>query len=258
MMGPEELWVCAAGFGAAVMNAIAGGGTMLTFPALLAAGLPPVLANTTSTVALCVGMPGGVWAFRRHLVGLGGWIWPLGVVSVIGGIAGGMLLLAMPSAVFVAVVPWLLLMATALFVLHEPLVSWLRRRQGGAGAESGVEGRRPSAWGVGVQVLVGIYGGYFGAGIGIMMLASLSLLGLRDINRLNALKALLAFLVNMASVIYFLIHGHVDWSLAVWLMAGSVPGSIVGAKLAQRIPARWVRLIAATIGIIIAVSLWLK
>jgi hypothetical protein len=169
-----------------------------------------------------------------------------------------MLLLAMPSAVFVAVVPWLLLMATALFVLHEPLVSWLRRRQGGAGAESGVEGRRPSAWGVGVQVLVGIYGGYFGAGIGIMMLASLSLLGLRDINRLNALKALLAFLVNMASVIYFLIHGHVDWSLAVWLMAGSVPGSIVGAKLAQRIPARWVRLIAATIGIIIAVSLWLK
>jgi uncharacterized membrane protein YfcA len=240
------------------MNAIAGGGTMLTFPALLAAGLPPVLANTTSTVALCVGMPGGVWAFRRHLVGLGGWIWPLGVVSVIGGIAGGMLLLAMPSAVFVAVVPWLLLLATALFVLHEPLVSWLRRRQGGAGAESGVEGRRPSAWGVGVQVLVGIYGGYFGAGIGIMMLASLSLLGLRDINRLNALKALLAFLVNMASVIYFLIHGHVDWSLAVWLMSGSVPGSIVGAKLAQRIPARWVRLIAATIGIIIAVSLWLK
>ena len=81
---------------------------------------------------------------------------------------------------------------------------------------------------------------------------------MRDINRLNALKALLAFLVNMASVVYFLIHGHVDWSLAVWLMAGSVPGSIVGAKLAQRIPARWVRLIAATIGITIAISLWLK
>lgn len=260
MMGAEEWWVCAAGFGAAVMNAIAGGGTMLTFPALLAAGLPPVLANTTSTVALCVGMPGGVWAFRRHLVGLGGWIGPLGIVSVLGGMAGGMLLLAMPSAVFVAVVPWLLLLATALFVLHEPLVSWLRRRQGGAAGVgvAGAEVPAPSAWGVGVQVLVGIYGGYFGAGIGIMMLASLSLLGLRDINRLNALKALLAFLVNMASVVYFLIHGHVDWSLAVWLMAGSVPGSIVGAKLAQRIPARWVRLIAATIGITIAISLWLK
>jgi uncharacterized membrane protein YfcA len=174
--------------------------------------------------------------------------------------AGGMLLLAMPSAVFVAVVPWLLLLATALFVLHEPLVGWLRRRQGGAAGVggAGAEVPAPSAWGVGVQVLVGIYGGYFGAGIGIMMLASLSLLGLRDINRLNALKALLAFLVNMASVIYFLIHGHVDWSLAVWLMAGSVPGSIVGAKLAQRISARWVRLIAATIGITIAISLWLK
>lgn len=238
---------------------------MLTFPALLAAGVPPVLANTTSTVALGVGMPGGVWAFRRHLPSVSGWIWPLGIASLLGGVAGGVLLLALPSEVFVTAVPWLLLLATALFVLNEPLVRWIRRRQkatkavgevGTSGA--GAEPRSPRAWGVAFQTLVGVYGGYFGAGIGIMMLASLSLLGLRDINRINALKALLALLVNSASIVYFICRGEVEWSLALWLMGGSIPGSIVGARLAQRIPARWIRLIAAVIGVSIAVGFWVK
>jgi uncharacterized membrane protein YfcA len=263
-----EIWVGLAGFGAAMMNAIAGGGTMLTFPALLAAGLPPVLANTTSTVALGVGMPGGVWAFRKHLPSVSGWIWPLGVASVLGGVAGGVLLLALPAGVFEALVPWLLLLATALFVLNEPLVAWLNRRQAAAAVRAGVsataasgvpgEPTAPRAWGVAFQLLVGLYGGYFGAGIGIMMLAGLSLLGLREINRLNALKALLALLVNSTSIVYFIARGQVDWPLAFWLMAGSIPGSIVGARLAQRIPARWVRRIAAAIGISIAVSFWAK
>lgn len=264
-----EIMVGAAGFGAAMMNAIAGGGTMLTFPALLAAGLPPVLANTTSTVALGVGMPGGVWTFRRHLPAVSGWIVPLGVVSVLGGVAGGMLLLALPSEVFSAIVPWLLLLATALFVLNEPLVRWLQGRQAallaGSGKTPGVptdlkaaELSAPRPWGIAFQALVGLYGGYFGAGIGIMMLASLSLLGLRDINRLNALKALLALLVNSASIVYFIARGYVHWPLALCLMAGSIPGSIVGARLAQRIPARWVRLIAAVIGVSIAMSFWAK
>lgn len=263
-----EILVGAAGFCAAMMNAIAGGGTMLTFPALLAAGLPPVLANTTSTVALGVGMPGGVWAFRRHLPAVSAWIVPLGLVSVLGGVAGGMLLLALPSEVFATIVPWLLLLATALFVLNEPLVRWLQRRQaslaglGKTPAAVADVGAAPPpalrAWGIAFQSLVGLYGGYFGAGIGIMMLASLSLLGLRDINRLNALKALLALLVNSASIVYFIARGYVHWPLALCLMAGSIPGSIVGARLAQRIPARWVRFIAAVIGVSIAVSFWAK
>lgn len=264
-----QMWVALAGFGAATMNAIAGGGTMLTFPALLAAGLPPVLANTTSTVALGIGMPGGVWAFRKHLPAVSGWIWPLGIVSVLGGVAGGVLLLALPSDVFETLVPWLLLLATALFVLNEPLVRWLNHRQAAHPGEAGrtpspdssqivTEPTAPRPWGIAFQALVGLYGGYFGAGIGIMMLASLGLLGLREINRLNALKALLALLVNSASIVYFVARGQVDWSLAFWLMAGSIPGSIVGARLAQRIPARWVRLIAAFIGVSIAVSFWVK
>ena len=263
-----EGWVALAGFGGAMMNAIAGGGTMLTFPALLAAGLPPVLANTTSTVALGLGMPGSVWAFRRHLPLVSTWIWPLGVASVLGGVAGGVLLLALPSEIFEALVPWLLLLATALFVLNEPLVRWLRRRPAGAPPPGAPPAATPAAtadapahprpWGIAFQALVGLYGGYFGAGIGIMMLASLSLLGLRDINRLNALKAVLALLVNSASIVYFIARGQVDWSLAAWLMAGSIPGYIAGARLAQRIPARWVRAIAATIGVGIAISFWAK
>jgi uncharacterized membrane protein YfcA len=260
-----EGWVALAGFGGAMMNAIAGGGTMLTFPALLAAGLPPVLANTTSTVALGVGMPGSVWAFRRHLPSVSAWIWPLGVASVLGGVAGGVLLLALPSEVFDALVPWLLLLATTLFVLNEPLVRWLKRRTAAPTppgmaplAASPDHSAKPRPWGIAFQALVGLYGGYFGAGIGIMMLASLSLLGLRDINRLNALKAVLALLVNSASIVYFIARGQVDWPLAGWLMAGSIPGYVVGARLAQRIPSRWVRFIAAAIGVGIAVSFWAK
>lgn len=262
--GPE-VWVALAGFGGAMMNAIAGGGTLLTFPALLAAGLPPVLANTTSTVALGLGMPGSVWAFRRHLPAVRPWIAPLGLASALGGIAGGVLLLALPSRVFVAVVPWLLLLATTLFVLNEPIVRWLKRRPAAPPAdanrpagEAAEVPARPRAWGVAFQVLVGLYGGYFGAGIGIMMMASLSLLGLRDINRLNALKSVLALLANGVSIVYFIVRGQVDWPLAAWLMAGSVPGYVVGARLAQRIPPRVVRFIAAAIGVVIAVSFWVK
>lgn len=240
----------------------------MTFPALMAAGLPPVLANTTSTVALGVGMPGSVWSFRRHLPSVRGWIWPLGLASVLGGIAGGVLLLALPSSVFDRLVPWLLLMATGLFVFNEPLARWMQRRtaaasaftdaQAGTDAAAPIMPRRPSGWGIAFQALVGLYGGYFGAGIGIMMMASLSLLGLRDINRLNALKSVLALLVNSASIVYFIVRGEVEWGLAAWLMAGSIPGYIVGAKLAQRIPSRWVRFTAGAIGIGIAVSFWIR
>ncbi len=253
-MGTGHEWlVFGAGFLAAVMNSIAGGGTMLTFPALLAAGLPGVLANTTSTVALFLGMPGSVWAFRRQLPAVRKWLVPLGVTSLVGGLAGGVLLLALPSDVFDRVVPWLLLMATVLFLANAPLQRWMRRH---ATAEG--EPDRPQPWGVAFQALVAVYGGYFGAGIGIMMLAGLGLLGLRDINRMNALKAVLALLVNVASVVYFIAKGGVHWPLALWLMAGSIPGYFIGAHLAQRIPPAVVRGIVAFIGLGISASLFWK
>ncbi|WP_193214359.1 TSUP family transporter [Luteolibacter marinus] len=251
----SEWIVLAAGFLAAVMNSIAGGGTMLTFPALLAAGLSGVMANTTSTVALFLGMPGSLWAFRRRLAEVKPWILPMGIVSLLGGLGGGMLLLALPSEFFDKVVPWLLLFATALFMLNGPIQRWLRRKRE---KEPDTEPDRPKAWGLLFQSGVALYGGYFGAGIGIMMLAGLGLLGLRDVNRMNAIKALLGMLCNIASVIYFIACGAVDWRLAGWLVAGSIPGYFLGSHFAQKIPAIAVRAIVSAIGLGIAASLFWK
>jgi uncharacterized membrane protein YfcA len=250
----HEWLVLAAGFFAAVMNAVAGGGTMLTFPALMAAGLSPVLANTTSTVALFLGMPGSVWAFRKRLVEVKSWILPLAIVSFLGGLGGGVLLLALPPSVFERVVPWLLLMATLLFLLNAPIQRWLKQKRGEHADEK--EPERPRPWGIAFQSLVAVYGGYFGAGIGIMMMAGLSLLGLREVNRINALKALLAVVCNVASVVWFISRGSVDWRLAGWLVLGSIPGYFLGAHFAQRIPATAVRIIVAVIGLGIAGKLF--
>jgi uncharacterized membrane protein YfcA len=247
-----EWIVLAAGFLAAVMNSVAGGGTMLTFPALMAAGLPGYLANTTSTVALFVGMPGSVWAFRKKLAGLKAWILPLGIVSLLGGLAGGWLLLALPSSFFDAVVPWLILMATALFLLNGPLRRWVAKHP----PSTIHHPPSPPRWGIAFQGGVGIYGGYFGAGIGIMMLAGLSLLGMRDVHRMNALKSLLGLLCNVASVVYFIACDAVDWRLAGWLIAGSIPGYFLGSHYSQRIPAAVVRVIVAAIGLSIAAHLF--
>lgn len=247
-----EWIVLAAGFLAGAMNSIAGGGTLLTFPALLAAGLPPVLANTTSTVALWFGMPGSVWAFRRRLREMRAWILPLGAVSLLGGLGGALLLLRLPGSVFEAAVPWLILGATLLFLANEPIRRWAFAH---AAAR---EPERPPRWGLPFQAAVAVYGGYFGAGIGIMMLAGLGLLGIRDLNRMNALKNLLALLCNTAAMIFFLASGSFDGRLAILLLAGSVPGYFLGAHFAQRIPARVVRLIVAAIGLAIAASLLAK
>lgn len=248
----SEWIVLAAGFLAAVMNSVAGGGTMLTFPALLAAGLPGVLANTTSTVALFIGMPGSVWAFRHRLLEVRSWILPLGLVSLLGGFAGGWLLLALPSSLFDAIVPWLLLFATALFLLSDPIRRWISIHQ-----PSDVDHRSsPPRWGLAFQAAIALYGGYFGAGIGIMMMAGLSLLGMRDVHRVNALKSLLGLLCNVASVVYFISCDAVDWRLAGWLVAGSIPGYFLGSHYGQKIPATAVRVIVAVIGVGIATRLF--
>ncbi len=247
-----EWIVLAAGFLAGAMNAIAGGGTMLTFPALLAAGLPPVLANTTSTVALWFGMPGSVWAFRRRLREVRAWILPLGIVSLLGGLAGALLLIRLPDSVFEAAVPWLILGATALFLANEPIRRWAFAHAADHDPE------KPPRWGAAFQTGVAIYGGYFGAGIGIMMLAGLGLLGIRDLNRMNALKNLLALLCNTAAMLFFLLTGSFDGRLVLILLAGSIPGYFLGAHFAQRVPAKLVRFIVAAIGIGIAVSLLAK
>ncbi|MCH7227414.1 sulfite exporter TauE/SafE family protein [Haloferula sp. A504] len=252
MPTPTEWLVLVAGFLAGAMNSIAGGGTMLTFPALMGVGLPPVLANTTSTVALWFGMPGSVWAFRRRLREVRRWILPLGIISLLGGLGGALLLVRLPDSVFEAAVPWLILGATALFLANEPIRRWAFAHAPDHDPE------KPPRWGLLFQSGVAVYGGYFGAGIGIMMLAGLGLLGIRDLNRMNALKNLLALLCNTAAMGFFLVSGSFDLRLAVILLVGSVPGYFLGAHFAQRVPAKIVRFIVAAIGIGIAVSLLAK
>lgn len=252
MLSASDWLILVAGFFAGAINAIAGGGTMLTFPALLAAGLPPVLANTTSTVALWFGMPGSVWAFRHRLGEVRGWILPLGAISLAGGLGGALLLIHLPDPVFEAAVPWLILGATLLFLANQPIRRWAFAHA------SDHEPEKPPRWAAGFQFAVATYGGYFGAGIGIMMLAGLGLLGIRDLHRMNALKNLLALLCNTAAMLLFLLSGSFDLRLTVILLVGSLPGYFLGAHFAQRAPVGIVRRIVAIIGIAIAASLLLK
>ena len=251
----REIIVCAAGFLAGMMNALAGGGTMVTFPALLWVGLSAMDANMTSTVALFPGMPLSAWSFRGHIGPLAHWLKILAPIALVGGLLGGVLLLWFGSAFFDWIVPWLLLLATVLFMCNGPVARWLRKRQG-TEASGGRHELHP--WGIVMLAGVALYGGYFGAGIGIMMLATLGLLGLRDMNQMNALKVILALLMNLAAVVYFIVKGSVAWHWALWLMGGSMSGYYFGSHLAMRIPGVWVRAAGSAIGLIICVELFWK
>ncbi|MGE9270724.1 MAG: sulfite exporter TauE/SafE family protein, partial [Verrucomicrobiales bacterium] len=252
MPSAAEWIVLLSGLLAGAINAIAGGGTMLTFPALLAAGLPPVLANTTSTIALYFGMPGSVWAFRERLKEVRAWLLPLGLVSLLGGSLGAVMLLRLPESIFETTVPWLILFATLLFLLNEPMKRWA----GQHGRHD--EPERPNPVAIAFQTGVGIYSGYFGAGIGIMMLAGFSLLGLRDVHRMNALKNLLGLLCNTAATVLFLASGKFDLRLTLILLIGSIPGYYLGSLVSQKIPAKVVRSIVGLVGVTIAIQLLSK
>jgi uncharacterized membrane protein YfcA len=251
----REVVVTSAGLIAGMMNAMAGGGTVVTFPALLWVGLSGMQANITSTVALFPGMPVGVWSFRKHIGELSHWLVKMAPVSLLGGLAGGVLLLKTGSQFFDFIVPWLLLMATLLFMSNRLVQRWVRsRKTDGVAAEP----TELKSWGVFMLSVVAVYGGYFGAGIGIMMLATLSLLGLKDINQMNALKVVLAMLMNFSAVVYFIFKGETNWHWALCLMAGSIGGYWLGSHLAQRIPAAWVRGLVIVIGLGICIQLFVK
>jgi uncharacterized membrane protein YfcA len=249
----KELVIAAAAFAAGLINSIAGGGTLVSFPALLWTGRDPVLANATSTVALWPASLAGVYGFRRELKGGARLFLLFGVPSLVGGVLGAVLLLRTPSATFARLVPFLILFATLLLAVQEPLSRRLR------GAD---EEREPSrAWWVGAtvfQFFVGVYGGYFGAGIGILMLAALGLLGFTDIHRMNALKNLLAICINGVAAVYFITSGAVIWSDVLVMMFAAIAGGYSGARLAYRLGRRFVRLAVITIGLVMSISLFIK
>ena len=229
------------------VNALAGGGTLITFPVLMAVGLPAVPANITNTVALCPGYLGGTFAqirdlrgHERHLL----WLAPAGIL---GGVAGGLLLLNTGESMFRALVPYLILLATGLLAVQERLRAWLVDRAVRNGSANPHE-----AWTVLPVFLAAIYGGYFGAGLSVIVLAVLGLVLEDTLTRLNALKQLISFSVNIAAAVFFVFSGKIVWPAALVMMLGALVGGALGGRLAGRIKPETLRRIVVTAGVIIA------
>ena len=221
-----------AAMAAGAVNSIAGGGTLISFPTLLWIGRDPIIANATSTLAIWPGSLAGAFGFRRDLATLRRWLFLLTIPSLIGGLAGAVLLLRTPSATFEKLVPWLILGATLLFAGQEAI-----SRKFGTLAHA--HENPTTAWVTFVfvfQFLVGIYGGYFGAGIGILMLAALGLIGLTDLHQMNGLKNLLAICINGVAAMWFAFSGAVIWNDVLIMAVGSIAGGYIGARIARRTP----------------------
>jgi len=260
-------------FIAAAVNAVAGGGTILTFP-VLASILPPdpgrlVTANATSTIGLWPGSIASAWAYRDERVGLPPWSAWLLAPSVAGAVAGALLVVVLPPRLFDVCVPWLILLSATLFAV-QPQISRIVSRPGAAGAAPPAGGGpdRPAVSRLGtaaaLQFLVGLYGGYFGAGIGILMLAVLGLLGLGDIHRLNAVKNVLAMAINGTAAVLFAVGAQlpgahdVSWPHAGIMAVAGVLGGFAGAAVARRLPAALVRRCVAAIGFALAAYYFLR
>lgn len=251
----------AAVFAAAVLgggiNAIAGGGTLLTFPALVALGVPALNANATSTVALWPGALSSMWGYRGELSGARGWVVRLTLPSLAGGALGAWLLLRTPPDRFARIVPFLVLGATLLFLAQGPLMCRLRARRAASGSAAGVgasvdEDADPTLALVPLmagQFAIGVYGGYFGAGIGILMLAGLGLMGFTNIHRMNGLKNWGAVCMNVVAAGIFAFSGIVNWPVALAMAVGGLLGGYGGARVAQRVGQQRVRRAIVVIGL---------
>jgi len=239
-------------FFAGVLNSIAGGGTLLTFPILIWLGLDPKVANATSTVALWPGLFGGVFGYRREMDDSSLILMRLGVISVIGGGVGAWLLIATPSPTFARLVPFLILFATILFMMQGPVNRWLHLPA--AGKES------TKAWWIGAivfQFFSAIYGGYFGAGNGILMLAAMGLLGLHDIHRANGIKNFLGVCINSVAVVSFSMMHLVSWPQSLFMAVAALAGGYFGARTAQRVGRVFIRRAIVVIGLVITIGmLW--
>ena len=237
---------------AGMINAVAGGGTLITFPVLLFFGTEPKTANATSTVALVIGTAGSIFGFRGQLAAVRPWLGRFVPVSLVGGLLGSMLLTRTSSETFAHLVPFLIFFATLLFLAQGAF-----RRLAVTEAGSGPTGGRQLLVAIFFQSLVAIYGGYFGAGIGILMLASLGFLGLTDIHAMNALKNVLGSLINVVAALYFIGAGIVDWNKAGVMTVGALGGYYLGAHYSQRIPRETVRALITVIGLAIsAFTFW--
>ncbi len=223
------------------LNAVAGGGSFIAFPALLFTGVAPIAANATNTVALWVGVTASTGAYRKHLDLSRRVMIPLAVTSLIGGIAGAYLLLHTPPQTFLRVLPWLMLGATLLFLFGGRLA----RSQNGLARDISTSALVFASV---FELVVAVYGGYFGGGVGILNLAMLAIVGMTDIHAMNALKVVLGGIINGVAVITFIIAGAVVWKQGIVMIAGALLGGYLGAHYAQKLPQAWIRAFVIAVG----------
>ena len=243
-----DVWIyfaiCASAFLAGAINAIAGGGTLLTFPALLAL-LSPVMANGTSTVALLPGSLASAWAYRQDVRHPPQLLWWLFLPSLLGGLIGTLLVTRTAEHYFATLVPWLILGAALLFSL-QPMISKLVKSTSASELKPHTTNQ---LLGLAIaQLLVSIYGGYFGAGVGILMLSAFAYMGFSDVHQMNALKSILATLINGVAAILFLLSGKVDWHYALPMMLSAIAGGYMGARMSLRFKSSSVRRVVIVIG----------
>lgn len=243
----EYLLVGLAAVGAGLTNALAGGGTLITFPTLIAVGIPPIAANVTNTVALCPGYLGGTLAQANDLRTQRQRLWMFVPAGALGGVIGGILLLNTGERLFRELVPFLILLASGLLAVQDPLRAWLARRAAQRGSAATSE--RYAVLPVG---LASVYGGYFGAGLSVIVLAVLGLTLDDSLTRLNALKQAIAFSVNTAAAVFFLFSGQVVWPVALVMAVGALLGGALGGRLAGRIRPATLRWTVVTIGVVVA------
>lgn len=247
----DALLLFAAATCGGALNAVAGGGSFFTFPMLLFLGVPPIIANATSTIALWPGSVASVGAYRRELKSTRALLVPLSVISLVGGYAGARILLGTPESTFEQLIPWLLLIATLVFAFGTPLIARLRARRP---AKPNAASSLPFILiGIVVQFAIATYGGFFGGGIGILMLAGLTLAGMEDIHAMNGLKNWLAACINGIAVVTFILAGVVWWLHATVMIAGAVAGGYAGAAAARRIDPRLVRRFVILVGTVLTI-----
>lgn len=249
-MTPAELaLVGAAAFVAGLINAIAGGGSLLTFPVLVGVGLPPVVASLTNTVALCPGYLGATIAQRRLLADQKDRMWRVLPAGAVGGVAGALLLLETDPRAFDVIVPFLILFAVALLALQDRIRRWLVAR-------GSVE--RAAAWAAVPVGLGGIYGGYFGAGLGVILLASLAVVHADSLTRINALKQSVSLAVNTAAAVVFLFSKQVDWPICGVMLIASLGGGALGGAIASKVKPSVLRWMVVVGGTAVAVAMFAR
>lgn len=250
-MWQTYLILCASAVAAGIVNAVAGGGTLLTFPALvLALGQSDeatVIANATSTIALVPGSIASMWGYRRELAHMRRWAVLLSWPSLLGGLVGSALVIAQPAKVFANLVPWLILGAAMLFALQPQIARWT-----GVGQHHETPTRSSLAGIIAFQFLVSVYGGYFGAGAGILMLSALAMMGFENIHQMNSLKSSLGTLINIVAVVVFVAGGRIHWPYAIAMSISAAIGGFLGSSIARTLDKQLVRNAVVVIGFSLA------